>query len=88
MDHVLDDVRLSSDLSGPRADFGALLSDLKKDGAETGLIACSDLNYLVEEEPPIPLVDAGKALAAEVVSRWSSLAGITAVPDPTGPPTP
>ena len=32
-----------------------------------------DLNYLVEGEPPLPLLDAGRILAVRVVSTWKTL---------------
>lgn len=45
---------------------------------ESWLIAGTDLDYLVEGTPPIRLVDAGRALAQEVVSRWDATACVTA----------
>lgn len=73
LDGILGRIREVSDLADPRARFGELLGDLSADGAKTGLIACTDLNYLVEGESPLPLVDGGQALASRVVAYWHSL---------------
>jgi aspartate racemase len=81
LDQVLTSVQQASDLSEPRSHFRTLLSDLKEEGVQTALLACTDLNYLVEGDPALPLIDAGRALAVEVVSRWGAAAGITAVAD-------
>ena len=73
LDGILGRIREVSDLAEPRARFGELLADLSEEGARNGLIACTDLNYLVAGESPLPLVDSGQALAARVVAHWRLL---------------
>ena len=37
------------------------------------LFAGTDLNYLVEGESPLPLLDAGQIMAVRVVATWKDL---------------
>ena len=74
LDALLETTRTVSDLAPVRAEFLALLEELAAGGVRTGLMACTDLNYLVEGDAPLNLVDAGEALASRVVTNWRRLA--------------
>ena len=74
LDALLETTRSDSDLSQARGELLGLLEDLAASGVRTGLIACTDLNYLVEGGSPMTLVDAGEALASRVVSEWRRIA--------------
>lgn len=70
LDGLLQDIRRVADLDPLRAEWRSILELVRRRGAGAALVACTDLNAVMGDDPPLPLVDGTRALAARIVSTW------------------
>lgn len=76
VDGLLNSIRSSSRLDEAAGLWRALANDLYDSGADTALIACTDLNPVLDAEPgPMQVIDATQLLAAELIRRWKTSEG-------------
>jgi aspartate racemase len=67
-------VKTTQDMSLPRAMFAELMAQAQQAGADSVIIACTDLNPAVGGyDGPVQLVDATQILAAATVKMWLTL---------------
>lgn len=75
VDQLLYGIKTSSAPRALAASWRDLMRDLAHAGADTALIACTDLNVVSAAEPAeIALLDATHCLACSVVEHWLALA--------------
>ena len=71
VDQLLELIRRSPSLETATASWESLCVDLASDGADSLLIACTDLNPVIDPaNTGLQIVDATQLLAAELISRW------------------
>lgn len=75
IDSLLQDVRRVPDLTPLRAEWLDILGLVRDRGAAAALVACTDLNAVMDDDPPLPLVNGTRSLAASVVATWLELRG-------------
>jgi aspartate racemase len=74
VDQLLRGIKTSSDPRSLAASWRDLMRDLSRAGADTALIACTDLNVVsAAEHPEIELLDATHCLARRVVQHWLAI---------------
>lgn len=77
VDQLLHGIKISSSPRALAAAWHDLMRDLARAGADTALIACTDLNVVsAAEHAEIALLDATHCLARRVVEHWLALAAI------------
>jgi aspartate racemase len=75
IDGILGDLWSGRDAAIIRSRWEALIRLAMSEGAESALLACTDLNAIPRwSDVAIPIVDATRALAARVVATWVELA--------------
>ena len=71
---IIQTVKTTQDMSLPRAMFQDLLRQTEQAGADSLIIACTDLNPATANDAgPVHLVDATHILAAATVRHWLTL---------------
>jgi len=76
VDAIILAIKSSADRAAASALWRDLLADLESAGADTLLLACTDLNAVsATVETPLTLVDATRCLAEAVVEQWLRIEG-------------
>jgi aspartate racemase len=74
VDGLLRDLWAGRPLPELGARWHRLLGDSAERGATTALLACTDLNAITADAGPIPVLDATRLMARDVVAAWLALA--------------
>lgn len=70
INRLLQDLKAGEEPDKTRRRWKALLEETKRAGADTAILACTDLNAVEPVDPPLELLDATRLYAEAVVHRW------------------
>lgn len=74
LNNLIQSIKIDKENSQNIDIWNGLIEDVKKESIENIVIACTDLNVVLEKaHPPINIIDSSKCLAESVVSKYLKL---------------
>ncbi len=66
--NMIKDVKTGKTDEDVRRSFAAVVANVAAQGAEVGIIACTELGVIADQAFPLPVIDAAEVLAEEIVA--------------------